>query len=119
MRRALLLLLSLLPGALRAEPLEIVSPLKAEPVPVPLRESGEAFRLERAPEGLAERLPARPGAGDRVFSAAFTVLEDLGLNAQVVLVEPARGEPFLYADGRAVALDPGLPRGGPGFLYRL
>jgi hypothetical protein len=35
--------------------------------------------------------------------------------------QPARTvrEPFLYADGRAVALDPGLPRGGPGFLYRL
>lgn len=28
-------------------------------------------------------------------------------------------EPFVYADGRAVALDPGLPLGGPGFLFSL
>ena len=32
---------------------------------------------------------------------------------------PTVREAFQYADGRAVALDPGLPRGGPGFLYRL
>ncbi len=35
--------------------------------------------------------------------------------------KPARpcARPSNLADGRAVALDPGLPRGGPGFLYRL
>ncbi|HEX3126911.1 MAG TPA: TlpA disulfide reductase family protein, partial [Thermoanaerobaculia bacterium] len=100
MRRALpLLFLSLaLPVSLRAEPLEIVSPLKAEPVAIPLKESGDPFRLERAPEDRIGRLPVRPGAGDRVFSGTLTVLEDLGVNAEVVLVEPAQGPAFFYAD---------------------
>jgi thiol-disulfide isomerase/thioredoxin len=98
MRRALplLLLFLALPGGVLGEPLEIVSPLKAEPVPFP--DSDEPFQLARAPASLVEHLPFRAGAGDRVFSATLAVLEDLGLNAQVVLVEPAQGEPFLYAD---------------------
>jgi thiol-disulfide isomerase/thioredoxin len=98
MRRTLpLLLLSLaLPGGVFAEPLEIVSPLKAEPVPLP--GSDEPFRLERAPDGLAGRLPFRPGAGDRVYSADLPVLYEPETDARIVLVEPTEGPPFLYAD---------------------
>jgi thiol-disulfide isomerase/thioredoxin len=83
----------LLPGAVPAEPLEIASPLKAEPVPFP--GSDEPFRLEPAPD---ERLPVRPGPGDRVFAASLPVLYEPETNARVVLVEPAQGPPFLYAD---------------------
>jgi thiol-disulfide isomerase/thioredoxin len=94
MRRALpLLLLLLLPGAVLAGPPEIASPLKAEPVPFP--GSDEPFPLESAPD---ERLPVRPGPGDRVFAASLPVLYEPETNARVVLVEPAQGPAFLYAD---------------------
>ena len=96
MRRALCLLLLSLALPASADPLEIVSPLKAEPVP--LTESNEPFRLERAPEGLAEQLPSRPEPGDRVFSGTLPVLYEPETNARIVLVEPAQGAPFLYAD---------------------
>lgn len=100
MRRALralpFLFFVAFPGLGAAEPLEYVGRLEAGLEP----DGGEgpAFDLERAPAELLERLPSRPGPEDKVFSNKLQILYDGTLEVQVVLVEPAQGKPFLYAD---------------------
>ncbi len=95
MRRALLLALLFLPGLLRAELSEITASLRAEPVSFP--DSDDPLTLERA-SGLLHHLPVQPAEGDRVYSTRLPVIYKPLMESEVVLVEPAQGEPFLYAD---------------------
>lgn len=101
MRRALracpfLLFLVLSGSSGAAEPLEYVGRLEAGLEPD--SSVGPAFDLERAPAELLERLPVRPGPGEKVFSGKLQVFYDGTVVPQVVLVEPAQGKPFLYVD---------------------
>jgi len=115
MRPALPFLL-LLSFALPACAAEYVAELKGEPVPEP---AFLAFELAPAPPEIAEALPAPPTAEDRVFAGSFRPTPERP-ELRVVLVEPPRGEPWLYADedldGRLSAGErflPGTP-GAPG-----
>ncbi|HVG08977.1 MAG TPA: TlpA disulfide reductase family protein [Thermoanaerobaculia bacterium] len=79
----------------RKPPVEYVGRL-GEPVP----QSGPGLpqKLDPAPPELLEALPVRPAPEDRVYSGNMRVLRRSKLDAQVVLVEPPQGKPFLYAD---------------------
>jgi thiol-disulfide isomerase/thioredoxin len=123
MRRALLLLLSILvlPPGLSGQ---YMARLKGEPVPD--LDSLWPFQLEPAgPEHLAA-LPSLPGPGDRAFAGTLEVLEGSDLEARVVLVEPAGGEPYLYVDADLDGvLSPTerfafeeMPEVGPAILFR-
>ena len=94
MRRArLLFLLSLaLPGALAAET-EFVGRLDPEPVPEPRQ--GTALGLFEGPQA---GLPAPLSPGDRTFGGKIFLRETEPSRARVVLVEPASGPAFVYAD---------------------
>src|SRR5215203_6451142 len=86
-----LLLTLVLPSALSGQ---YVTRLKGEPVPD--LESFWPFQLEPASAEHLAGLPSQPG--DRAFAGILEVLEETDLDARVVLVEPAEGEPFLYVD---------------------
>ncbi len=92
MRTLLFLVLTLvLPSGLSGQ---YVSRLKGEPVPD--LSSFWPFQLEPATAEHLAGLPSQPG--DRAFAGILEVLEETDLDARVVLVEPAEGEPFLYVD---------------------
>lgn len=125
--RALPLLFVLaLPQTGGAEPVEYVGRLL--PGLEPESGFGPAVKLDPAPAAFLEKLPVRPGAEDRVFSGTLKVVHD-GLETEVALVEPARGERFLYADmdrdGKMSAAErfefapwPGAPEGSSSVLLR-
>lgn len=93
MRPALaFLLLSL---ALPAFAAEYTFELKGDPIPEP---AFLGFRLDPAPREIADALPVRPSAEDRIFAGSFRLTPDHPKEVRVVLVEPAQGEPHLYAD---------------------
>jgi hypothetical protein len=89
--------------------------LMAEPEPVAwdglLGVMTERFSLRDDPH-LAERLLARFG-GRRVLHGHTPIARFTGADPATVRA------PYLYANGHAMALDPGLPLGGPGFVHVL
>jgi thiol-disulfide isomerase/thioredoxin len=94
---AALALLPALPAILAADPpQEMVGRL--DPEPVPDKTGYMPVRLEPAPAGTAKELPAPPAEGDRLFAGSLAWSRDKKRDARVVLVEPAQGEAFLYAD---------------------
>lgn len=96
MRRAFfVLLLLVLPGS-RSAATDLYVGRFREPVPDPRQ--WMPFKLQAASEELLKTLPSPPSPGDRVFAAALRPLRQSEREAQVVLVEPARGAPFLHAD---------------------
>ena len=94
---------------------ERMAALMEEPEPVGwdglLGVMTERFSLRDDPR-LAERLLARFG-GRRVLHGHTPIARFTGADPATVRA------PHLYADGRAMALDPGLPLGGPGFVHVL
>ncbi|HET9225968.1 MAG TPA: TlpA disulfide reductase family protein, partial [Thermoanaerobaculia bacterium] len=57
--------------------------------------SGMPVKLEPA---TPEALPVPPAPGDSVYAGRMRVLRRNPLEAQIVLVQPAEGTPFVYAD---------------------
>ena len=72
---------------------EYVAELKVDPIPDV--NSLMVIRIEPAP---AAELPVPPAPGDRIYDATFRLSPKAPKEVRVILVEPARGEPFLYAD---------------------
>ena len=66
--------------------------LKGDPVPEP--EAFLPFAIDPAPPDAA---PVPPAAEDRVFAGRLYLTPE-HREVPVVLVEPAQGEPYLYAD---------------------
>ncbi len=102
-------------GATLGEANERLAAILAVPEPVVwdgiLSVMSERYALRDDP-GLAPRLLARFG-GRRVLHGHTPI-------ARFTRADPARVDaPHVYAGGLAVALDPGLALGGPGFLHQL
>lgn len=102
-------------GATLGEANERMTAILAEPDPVVwdgiLGVMSERYSLRDDP-GLAPRLLARFG-GRRILHGHTPI-------ARFTQADPARVDaPHVYAGGLAVALDPGMPLGGPGFLHQL
>lgn len=98
MRRALpLLLLSLvIPGGLLAEPGETAGYVgRLDPGPVPEPRFGAALGLFEGPQA---GLPAPLLSGDRAFGGKIYLRRTEPSRVRLVLVEPAAGGAFLYAD---------------------
>src|SRR5215213_7223457 len=74
---------------------EYVGELKSEPVPGP---AYMVFDLAPVPRAELPVLPAPPAAEDRVYSGSFRLTADHP-ELRVVLVEPAQGGSYFYADG--------------------
>jgi hypothetical protein len=94
---------------------ETLTAILAEPDPVTWDGLLGAFTERyayRDDPGLVARMLARFG-GRRLLHGHTPVARLSGEPAATVR------SPFAYAEGRCLALDPGLPLGGPGFLYRL
>lgn len=86
-----------LPVALAAgPPQEMVGRL--DPEPVPDKTGYSPVRLAPAPAGTVKELPVPPAEGDRLFAGSLAWSRDKERHARIVLVEPAQGEAFLYAD---------------------
>src|SRR5262245_1291026 len=94
MRPALAFLL--LSFSLPAFAAEYTFELKVDPIPEP----GVllVFSLDPAPPTSPDTAPVPLAAEDRVFAGSFRLRPDHP-ELRVVLVEPAQGEPYLYADG--------------------
>lgn len=80
----------------RKPPVEYVGRLGREPLPQ--AGSGMRQKLDPAPPEVLAALPVRPSPEERVYAGKIWVLRRSEPNAQVVLVEPAEGKPFLYVD---------------------
>ena len=87
---------SLLLVALPALAAEYVSELKVEPTPDAT--SLMVIGVEPASKERIGDMPAPPAAGDRVYDGSFRLSRDSPREIRVLLVEPAQGAPFLYAD---------------------
>ena len=102
-------------GRTLGEANERMAALMAEPDPVTwdglLGVMTERFSLRDDPS-LAGRMLARFG-GTRVLHGHTPIARFTGADPASVRA------PHVYAEGRAVALDPGLPIGGPGFVHLL
>ncbi|MEO8245939.1 MAG: PfkB family carbohydrate kinase [Chloroflexota bacterium] len=102
-------------GRTLGEANERMAALMAEPDPVTwdglLGVMTERFSL-RDDETLAGRMLVRFGGG-RVLHGHTPIARFTGADPATVRA------PYVYAEGRAAALDPGLPIGGPGFLHLL
>jgi hypothetical protein len=102
-------------GRTLGEANERMAALMAEPDPVTwdglLGVMTERFSLRDDPT-LAGRMLGRFG-GARVLHGHTPVARFTGADPASVRA------PHVYADGRALALDPGLPIGGPGFVHLL
>jgi hypothetical protein len=102
-------------GRTLGEANERMAGLMAEPDPVTwdgvLGVMTERFSLRDDPS-LAGRMLARFG-GARVLHGHTPIARFTGADPASVRA------PHVYADGRAMALDPGLPIGGPGFVHIL
>lgn len=85
----------LLALALPVSAAEYTFELKGDPAPEP---AFLVFRLDPAPKEVVDTLPVPPAAEDRVFAGSFRLMPDSPGEVRVVQVEPAQGEPWLYAD---------------------
>jgi thiol-disulfide isomerase/thioredoxin len=96
---------------------------------VPQAGSGMPQKLEPATPEVLAALPVPAAPGESVYAGRMRLLRRSPLEAQLVLVEPPRGAPFLYADtdldGRLSAAErfelgdhPGLTEGWRAALLR-
>lgn len=94
---AALALLLTLPAVLAADLSEkLVGKLEPELVPDDVRFT--PFSLDPAPEGMGAELPAPPSPGDHLFVGKIPWTSRTERQARMVLVEPAQGKPWIYAD---------------------
>ncbi len=65
---------------------------------LPKRSFNQSIRFDPATEAEKSKLPTPLGAGDRAFSRNVKWPPGTGVPLSLMLVEPAQGAPYLYAD---------------------